>query len=959
MSVRKLTYRKNKMLHTLCIFNLLSVSFGAIAADDEPAQYKGRTVTSVIDEFRSQGYPFAYSTSLVSDTLLVTIEPTSTDKLQIVVQILEPHNLIVRSEEGLRLIVPGDRGIQEKGHILLMVRDKRDYDLVVEPTVNATPELVAPSVLAPGLQQYSDLEPGAYRVEVTASGYDPVVRRVYVDSSKTTPVTILLEASKPEIEAITVSASRYEISRDVVTSSFLLDQRTIQNMPDIGEDPVRVVHRLPGTAAGGVSARAHFRGGEESETGIILNGQRLFDPYHVRDYNNIFSAIDSRAIDGVEVYTGGFPVRYGDQLSGFVLMDSVDSIEARHTELGISVFNTSILSAGTFSSGDAQWLFSARRSNLDVVLNRTLGEPNYYDIFSQVAFDLAPDVRLTLNGLYADDSVTVVLESEPDEREQATSTTQNGQFWMTLENQWSPSLRSASVISVNSLANDRVGESSDMEKMLATVDDRRRIERYGFRQEWFWNRSDIHLVQWGFQAEHSEARYNYMNQVQYFGLPALYEDVSNPTSRDLSAAPVGNNFAVYLSDRWKVARNTIVEFGLRWDDQTYTGFVSDSQLSPRLSVLYAFSPATEFRFSWGRYYQSQGIHELQIEDGVTDFYPAQRADHIIAGIRHNFRNKYSARVELFQKDMDRLRPRFENLYDPLALIPELQPDRVQILPSKARSRGLEMSIDYTSGPLSWWASYTLSEVNDTVDGVLKAQPPDFARRHLLGTDSTGRDVLARLVYGFRTAIFFALAYTVLTYLIGVSIGCAMGYFGGVFDLVFQRIIEIWSNIPFLYMVIIVFSVIPSTVDVGTRIGILLLIMVLFSWTGLTYYMRTETYKEKARDYTAAALVLGAGTARVIFRHILPNTVATMVTFIPFTVVGAITAITALDFLGWGLPPPTPSIGELLKQGTANLTTAPWIVTSAFVALVFILAVVTFIGEAIREAFDPRKFTLYR
>lgn len=258
-------------------------------------------------------------------------------------------------------------------------------------------------------------------------------------------------------------------------------------------------------------------------------------------------------------------------------------------------------------------------------------------------------------------------------------------------------------------------------------------------------------------------------------------------------------------------------------------------------------------------------------------------------------------------------------------------------------------------PLLPWGPY----FNDTKDGVLRAQPPDFERGHYLGTDSTGRDVLSRLIYGFRTAIFFALAFTALTYLIGVSIGCAMGYFGGIFDLLFQRIIEIWSNIPFLYMVIIVFSVIPSTFETGTRIAILLLIMVLFSWTGLTYYMRTETYKEKARDYTAAALVLGAGTGRVIFRHILPNTIATMVTFVPFTVVSAITAITALDFLGWGLPPPTPSIGELLKQGTANLTTAPWIVTSAFVALVFILAVVTFIGEAIREAFDPRKFTLYR
>ncbi len=258
-------------------------------------------------------------------------------------------------------------------------------------------------------------------------------------------------------------------------------------------------------------------------------------------------------------------------------------------------------------------------------------------------------------------------------------------------------------------------------------------------------------------------------------------------------------------------------------------------------------------------------------------------------------------------------------------------------------------------PLIPWGPYA----NDTVDGILKTQAPDFERKHYLGTDTTGRDVFSRLVYGFRTAILFAIAFTVLTYAIGVTIGCAMGYFGGIFDLLFQRIIEIWSNIPFLYMVIIVFSIIPSSFEISTRIAILLIIMVMFSWTGLTYYMRTETYKEKARDYTAAALVLGAGTARVVFKHILPNTIATMITFVPFTVVSAITAITALDFLGWGLPPPTPSIGELLKQGTANLTTAPWIVSSAFVALVFILAVVTFIGEAVREAFDPRKFTLYR
>lgn len=248
--------------------------------------------------------------------------------------------------------------------------------------------------------------------------------------------------------------------------------------------------------------------------------------------------------------------------------------------------------------------------------------------------------------------------------------------------------------------------------------------------------------------------------------------------------------------------------------------------------------------------------------------------------------------------------------------------------------------------------------NNEYKGVFMAAPPSLTERHLLGTDSSGRDVFSRLVYGYRIAIFFALAFSLLTFVIGGTIGVLMGYLGGIFDLVFQRLIEIWSNVPFLYMVIIIFSIIPAASSVSLRILILLAIMVLFSWTGLTYYMRTETYREKSKDYTAAAIVVGASTLRILLRHILPNTVATLVTFIPFTVVSAIASITALDFLGWGLPEPTPSLGELLKQGTENLTTAPWIVSAAFSALVLILVLVSFIGEAVREALDPKQSVRY-
>lgn len=241
--------------------------------------------------------------------------------------------------------------------------------------------------------------------------------------------------------------------------------------------------------------------------------------------------------------------------------------------------------------------------------------------------------------------------------------------------------------------------------------------------------------------------------------------------------------------------------------------------------------------------------------------------------------------------------------------------------------------------------------NDFQDGLYPPTPPDFKRGHYLGTDTSGRDVFARLTYGFRTAIFFSILLLLCNYTIGISIGCAMGYFGGKFDLFFQRIIEVWSNVPFLYIIIIVASImIPNFFT-------LMLIMLFFGWMQMTWYMRTATYKQKTREYVQAAQAMGASDSYIIFRHILPNTMSIIVTFIPFSISAGVVALTSLDFLGFGLPPPTPSWGELLLQGTSNLESL-WIVFSPVSAMIVLLTMVTFVGEAIREAFDPKKHTVY-
>jgi microcin C transport system permease protein len=232
-------------------------------------------------------------------------------------------------------------------------------------------------------------------------------------------------------------------------------------------------------------------------------------------------------------------------------------------------------------------------------------------------------------------------------------------------------------------------------------------------------------------------------------------------------------------------------------------------------------------------------------------------------------------------------------------------------------------------------------------------PPPYApsSKHWLGTDTNGRDILARLIHGFRICMLFSLSLVVLSAIMGIIIGGIQGLKGGKTDLVMQRGIEIWSTLPFLYVVILVGSIF------GRSFSLLLLITALFSWIGLSYYMRGEFLRLRQMDFVKSAGVLGLSKPYIFFKEVLPNALTPVITILPFSLIGGIGSLTALDFLGFGLQPPTPSWGELLGQGLSNLY-APWITLSAVLALFITLLLATFIGEGVRAAMDPRSGDRY-
>ncbi|WGH80317.1 ABC transporter permease [Jannaschia ovalis] len=252
--------------------------------------------------------------------------------------------------------------------------------------------------------------------------------------------------------------------------------------------------------------------------------------------------------------------------------------------------------------------------------------------------------------------------------------------------------------------------------------------------------------------------------------------------------------------------------------------------------------------------------------------------------------------------------------------------------------------DVAQGWLLWPPiPYSYNTVND-IQGAAPSAPDS---EHWLGTDDTARDVLARVIYGFRLSVLFALIVTLLTSVIGIAAGAVQGFFGGWLDLIFQRIIEIWGSTPSLYIIIIVAAIIPM------NFWLLVGLSTLFGWTALVGVVRAEFLRARNFEYVRAARALGVGNGTIMFRHVLPNAMVATVTFLPFIVTGSIAGLASLDFLGFGLPSSAPSLGELTLQAKQNLQ-APWLGFTAFTTFAIMLSLLVFIFEGIRDAFDPRK-----
>ena len=582
---------------------------------------------------------------------------------------------------------------------------------IVPPTLEVTAEPAPGSDLAV-LEQL--LAQHGLRAERVADGIYAVVR---ADGSKVAPPPRPAASAEPAtLQAVVVTASRYSLAAEVPDFHTFLTQEQVEALPRLADDTLKAVHRLPGAASNGLSGLAHMRGGEENETLIIFDGLPLYEPFHLRLLQSPISVLDQRIVESLDVYAGGFTADYGDRMSAIIDARSVHPDADGYYELGLSLFHASALASQKFAGGRGQWLVSIRRSNLDLVadwLNSDLGEPKYMDGFARVDYAFSDSTRGGIEMLLSTDKATV---SNTSGTEQVDAEYRNTYLWATLEHDWSERLTGRAVLSWTGVSSQREGTVLEADQREGSVDDQRDYDVVGLKLDASYD-AGRWLHRFGAEVRSLRASYDYTSHVVFQTDYPFPGSPTQETDRQLSPAPAGQHYAVYASSRLRVTDDLTAELGLRWDRQTYSG-ESDNQPAPRANVVWNLDDATRLRASWGRFEQFQGIEELQVEDGIDTFQHAQRVEHSIVGLEHDLPAGFAIRAEIYRKDYHQPRLRFENLFDPLSLAPELRWDRVGIAPDSAVARGFELLLTRSSvEPWNGWLSYTYSRVEDREAGV--------------------------------------------------------------------------------------------------------------------------------------------------------------------------------------------------------------------------------------------------
>ncbi|MBZ0114679.1 MAG: TonB-dependent receptor, partial [Thermoanaerobaculia bacterium] len=579
---------------------------------------------------------------------------------------------------------------------------------------------------------FSDLPAGVYTLETLAEGHLPTrLERVSVPAGADSMVDLTLDVLPTAFAEVVVTPSQMSLGEGAPMSPLALSRDDIVALPHLADDLFRALPLLPGTTANDISAEFHVRGGRRDTVDVRLEGQELYEAYHLRDFDGALSVVAPSAVGAVDLRTGGFPVQFGDRMGAVLEMFAATAPPARQLELGLGVLTSRVGSRGTLPEGRGSWIAITRTGSTRLARELLKGPgPEYWDLFSKCEVDFGDQQTLSVRTLLANDRLDfqeVIDEESKHHRTQHDSS----YFWVTHQSILGRRLFVDSGASWSRIERDRLAIEIEEEQTFDLLD-RRSFDVGELRQGWNGQLSTQHLLSWGGEYRRYEAMYDAHVMTQFDTPVAHIRTLDSDETVAIETLINSDHLGIYAADQWRPSSALTLEVGGRYDRHSLLG---EELFSPRISIAWAAGPSTVLRTSWGLFHQSQRPYELAVSDGATEFSPAERSEHRIVGVEHTFGSlgsvrRVALRVEAYQRLVGNPRPRYENLFESFNNFPELEPDRVRIAPLESRAQGIEVFVrGATRGGIDAWANYTWSRSEDRLaEGWV---PRDIDQTHAL------------------------------------------------------------------------------------------------------------------------------------------------------------------------------------------------------------------------------------
>ena len=542
------------------------------------------------------------------------------------------------------------------------------------------------------------------------------------------------------IETIDVTASRVRLATPGASETFL-DRQDVQRMPHLADDAVRMLKVLPGVTGGDFSAALNVRGGRREEALLSVDGAEIHNGFHFRDIDGALSVLDTNLVEGIDFITGGMTAEYGDYMSGVVGLQTRRPSPDDEYQSGVGISFVSLYgrTSGTFAGDRGSWLISARRGFLDVLTERVMEDneqltPRYTDVFGAANYELGERSALAVRLLMSDDDLKFITDDAGDDIDSAGKG-HSTHLWLEFDHGWTEALQMNSLLSVATVNQKRdAGGTDDLRSGNVHSDNDFRF--LDLKQDWSWMLGGRHLPRWGFNVNRQQGDYDYAMESRIVDplVSPVPIDIAYGTNMDVRV----NKLGVYASWRTRITDTLTAEAGARWDKYEYPNRLDFDVVSPRLNAVYAFGNDNELRAAWGIVYQPQAVNELQVEDNVTQFFEPERSEQFVVGYTRRFPKGLSLRVDVYDKEYSDLRPRYENLLDPIQMIPEGATDRIRIDAPEARARGVELTFRREAERgLSGWMSLSLAEAVEKVGDEWQSRSWEQQQTLAFGTSWTG------------------------------------------------------------------------------------------------------------------------------------------------------------------------------------------------------------------------------